>query len=193
MKEAAEFEETEVADVPVSPLLHEERRNKYGSVPGLEDEELAHPEELERQVMAQEWGLVLSLPVRGIREFRPDFVDNGGAEFSAFATVDFARTMPEFDKARYKADKLPEKLRDVLIMFDTVNRRLPTWNAQLADVDRGAVRMFEENRQPRGGYLLLSQTPEWEFLTAVDDAHGGTSIGPVENRSVPMPSGHSRS
>ena len=44
-----EFAEDEVEDVPVSALLHEARRNRYGSVPGLDDEELADPEELERQ------------------------------------------------------------------------------------------------------------------------------------------------
>jgi hypothetical protein len=33
--------------------------------------------------------------------------------------------VPEFDKLRYKADKLQEKLRDVLIMFSIVSERLP--------------------------------------------------------------------
>jgi len=65
MKQEVEFEdECEVDDVPVSPLLSEERRNRYGSVPGLDDEELAEPWELERQAMLQEWGPVLALPVR---------------------------------------------------------------------------------------------------------------------------------
>jgi hypothetical protein len=39
--------------------------------------------------------------------------------------VDFERTRPEFDKARYKADKLREKLKDVLIMLGIVKERLP--------------------------------------------------------------------
>jgi hypothetical protein len=63
--ETAFEEECEVDDVPVSPLLAEERMNRYGSVPGLDDEELASPEELERQVFMQEWGPVLRLPERG--------------------------------------------------------------------------------------------------------------------------------
>ena len=58
------FAEDEVEDVPVSALLHEERRNRYGSVPGLDDEELADPAELERQVYLQEFGPVLALPWR---------------------------------------------------------------------------------------------------------------------------------
>ena len=56
-----------VGGVRVSPLISVERRNPYGSVPGLDDEELATPEELERQVMLAEWGPVLALPVRGIK------------------------------------------------------------------------------------------------------------------------------
>ncbi len=55
----------EVDSVPVSALLSEQRRNPYGSVPGLDDEELASPEELERQVMMEEWAPVLALPVQG--------------------------------------------------------------------------------------------------------------------------------
>ncbi len=33
--------------------------------------------------------------------------------------------MPEFDKPRYKADRLREQLRDTLIMMDTAKERLP--------------------------------------------------------------------
>ena len=50
---------------------------------------------------------------------------DGGLDFGAFGTVDFSRTMPQFDKARYKADKLREKLKDVLIMLSIVKERLP--------------------------------------------------------------------
>ena len=125
MEEETDFVIVDGVVVPESALRRAEQRNLYGSVPGLDDEELAEPWELERQVMRDEWGPVLALPVRGSREFRPDFVDNGGAEFNAFATVDFERTMPEFDKARYKADKLREELRNVLILFSVVKERLP--------------------------------------------------------------------
>jgi len=131
-----EFAEDEIEDVPVSPLLCE-RKNKYGSVPGLDDEELAEPWELERQVMLQEWGPVLMLPVQGKQGgFRPE-LDEQGVEWGAFGTVDFARTMPEFDKARYKADMLQEKLRDVLITLGIVKERLP----------RAAYRVLEYLRE----------------------------------------------
>jgi len=125
MKCEIECVEEEVEDVPVSPLLGE-RKNKYGSVPGLDDEELADPDELERQVMLQEWGPVLALPVRyEPRGVRPAIDEEGQVDWGAFGTVDFSRVRPEFDKVRYKADKLREQLKDVLIMFDIVKERLP--------------------------------------------------------------------
>ena len=125
MEQETDFILYEGVVVPESALRRAERESPYGSVPGLDDEELATPEELERQVMREEWGPVLALPVRGSRGFRPDFVDNEGAEFNAFATVDFARTTPKFNKMRYKADRLREELQNVLMMFDTVKDRLP--------------------------------------------------------------------
>ena len=125
MEQETSFVVVDGVVVPESALRRAERCNLYGSVPGLDDEELATPEELERQVMLDEWGPVLALPVRGSKGFRPDFADNGGVEFNAFATVDFARTMPEFDKVRYKADKLCEERDNVLMMFEMVSRRLP--------------------------------------------------------------------
>ena len=39
--------------------------------------------------------------------------------------MDFDRYRGEFDKVRYKADKLNEELRDVLIRFDIVKQRIP--------------------------------------------------------------------
>ena len=127
MKYETEFEaECEVDDVPVSPLFSEERRNRYGSVPGLDDEELAEPWELERQVILQEWGPVLALPVRTRRGWvQPGYDEDFGMDFGAFASVDFDRIRPEFDKALYKADKLSEQRRDVLIMLSIVKERLP--------------------------------------------------------------------
>lgn len=127
MKQEVEFEdECEVEDAPVSPLLSEDRKNRYGGVPGLDDEELADPCELERQVFLQDWGPVLRLPVRGSKcPVRPHIDESFGVDFGAFSTVDFSRTMPEFDKLRYKADKLSEKLRDTIIMLGIVSKRLP--------------------------------------------------------------------
>ena len=40
--------------VPESETHNRERKNRYGSVPGLDDDELADPDELERQVIGIE-------------------------------------------------------------------------------------------------------------------------------------------
>ena len=126
MKQTVEYEDEGIEDVPVSALLQVRRDIDYGKVPDLEDEELADPYELERQVVAEEWGPILALPVKTRHGWGQQKADeSGGVEFDAFATVDFERMMPEFDKARYKADKLKEKRRDVLIMLGIVKERLP--------------------------------------------------------------------
>ena len=111
--------------VPEPVLVRVEQKDKWGHVPGLDDEELASPEELERAVMRAEWGPVLALSVQGRQGgFRPD-VDEDGFVFGAFASVDFERVKPGFDKARYKADKLREQLKDTILMFQMIRERLP--------------------------------------------------------------------
>lgn len=121
-----EDETCEIEDMPVSALLSVERKDRYGSVPGLDDEELAVPDELERQVYTDYFGPIMRLPrkSRG-RWIQPNIDENGRVDWGAFATVDFARMMPEFDKARYKADRLREKFKDTLIMLGIVKERLP--------------------------------------------------------------------
>ena len=126
MRSENEFAEDEVEDVPVSALLHEERRNRYGSVPGLDDDELADPLELERQVFLQEWGPVLALPNRfEPRGIRPAIDEEGRVDWGAFGTVDFERITPEFNRTRYKADRLRDELENVVIMIGIVKERLP--------------------------------------------------------------------
>jgi len=59
MQQTVELDETcEVDGVPVSALLSVERKNRYGSVPGLDDEELADPAELEREVVLHRNGVL---------------------------------------------------------------------------------------------------------------------------------------
>ena len=127
--------------VPESPLLRREKVNKYGSVPGLDDEELADPEELLRQVYLEMWGPIIDLPVRDARVIRPDIDENGGVDWGAFGTADFERISPKFDKLRYKVDKLKEQRRDVLIQIDTVSYRLrgTTKEVVLKYVLRGVI------------------------------------------------------
>ena len=147
MNRQAECETYQGIVVPESALLRVEKKNRYGSVPGLEDDELASPEELERQAMRAEWGPVLQLPVAGRREtFRAD-LDEDGYAVGAFATVDFERLNPAFDKARYKADKLREQRKDVLIMFGILKDRLPG-NAKYAVLRRLGMGVIELGQIP---------------------------------------------
>jgi len=126
MKQAIEFEDVQVEDAPVSPFLKVQRSSRYGSVPGLDDDELADPFELERQVMEQEFAPVLGLGSKGRSSgIRPDVDESGGLDWGAFGTVDFERQMPEFNKARYKAEKLREERGDVMLLFGIVSQRLP--------------------------------------------------------------------
>ena len=101
-----------------------EKKNKYGSIPDLPDDELANPEELERQVFLQDWGPILELPIQGGNPIKPNIDEYFGVDWGAFATVDFERTMPRFDKLRYKEDRLREELKDVLIMVGTAVRHV---------------------------------------------------------------------
>jgi hypothetical protein len=126
MKQAMELEEAdEVDDVPVSAGLRVLRPSRYGSIADLEDEELADPDELERQVWLEEYGPLLELPVRTQRGFIKPNIEDGVVNWGAFGTVDFDRIqLHGFDKARYKADRLSEELKRVLIMFSTVSDRI---------------------------------------------------------------------
>jgi hypothetical protein len=118
MKDVNEFEdECEIDDVPVSPLFSEERRSRYGSVPGLDDEELADPCELEHQIMLQDWG-----PILALRPTRDDFFLHGqwenGVDASAFNTHDFVRKHGEFDRYRYALSHAHRELREATWMFE---------------------------------------------------------------------------
>jgi len=112
--------------VEVAPPAWDKPGNRYGSVEGLDDDELASPEELERHALAAEWGPVLLLPKPKNGRYNPAWDWSVDVDYNAFASVDFDRTQPQFDKARYKADRLRERLKDVLIMFAIVSERLPT-------------------------------------------------------------------
>ena len=131
MNEETTFVVFEDVVVPESVLLKLEREQGYGKVAGLADEELADPDELERQVVREELGPILSLPRKRKHGFFRQDVDEDGFAYGAFATVDFDRGRPGFDKARYKAEKLREELRNVVIMIDMIRRRLPRKKAAM--------------------------------------------------------------
>ena len=112
--------------VSESVLLQLEAEDKFGHVPGLADSELVGVHELERQVIRAEFEPILSLPVKKQRSWiQPVVEESGGIDWGAFGTVDFERQHPGPDKARYKADRLREKLQDALIMLSIVKERLP--------------------------------------------------------------------
>ena len=69
--------------------------------------------------------------------------------------------------------------------------RAPAWDARLSQIDASVVGQFETNRRRYGGFLLLVQTPEWEFFTAADDGSGQARSGEIVPRSMPVPLGAS--
>ena len=117
--------------VPASVLVKREQANRYGSIAGLDDDELADPDELERQVFAEEWAPILALPEPKRSSIRPAVDEDGRFDWGAFATVDFERSHGGFSKARYRAERLREELRDKLIMLSIVSDRLPGKAASL--------------------------------------------------------------
>jgi len=126
MRKEIKCMDDEEIEVPPSAALRLERDNGYGSVEGLDDEELADPREIERQMILKELEPILSLPSKKRHcNIIPAVDESGGFDWGAFGTVDFNRLRPVFDKARYKADRLREELKDVLIMLSIINERLP--------------------------------------------------------------------
>jgi hypothetical protein len=117
------LEQVEV--VPKVVRVSVERSTGYGSVPGLEDEELADPAELERQVFLEEWGPILALPCRSAKGgIRPTIDEMGHLDWGAFGTVDFQRLRPAFDWAGREIDRLQEQLRCDLFMLEMVRERV---------------------------------------------------------------------
>ncbi|MGA2500595.1 MAG: hypothetical protein ABSH20_22880 [Tepidisphaeraceae bacterium] len=111
-------EPTPISDVPESPIIKVDRGSLYGSVPGLDEEELADPQELQRMAFQNDWAPILALPTPPRSVFHPDLDEDGNPQ-GAFGSVDWERIHGPFDKARYKADRLAEALRYSLIGRET--------------------------------------------------------------------------
>ena len=127
MKQKIKFEIYDGVEVPVSPLLRRERSNRYGSVSGLDDEELIDPTEIERLFLREAFAPILALPVKAKKGgIKPNIDEDGVVDWGAFGTVDFDR-YTEFDKARYKADKLAEELENEYIMMDMISSKIKTY------------------------------------------------------------------
>ncbi|MFC1763273.1 hypothetical protein ACFL6U_14495 [Planctomycetota bacterium] len=111
--------------VPEPVSLKRQQVNRYGSVPGLDDSELVDPDELERQIIRQEFEPLLTLPIRasyGTHSW--DFNSIYRTDCGAFGSIDFDRYRSQPDKHRSKANRVKEKLKDVVILFYIVNNKL---------------------------------------------------------------------
>jgi len=128
MEQETKFEIYDGVEVAESPLLRAERSNPYGSVPGLDDEELLDPAEMERLIIMQEFAPVLALPEPKTRKgwMRPNIDEDGKVDWGAFGTVDFDRYGPKFDKRLYKADRLKEELADQILTMEMISARIKT-------------------------------------------------------------------
>jgi len=128
--------------VPLWAVLAKKRSNKYGGVPDLPDEELADPEELERQVHREEFGPVLLLPGGpGEPEFFPGVDEQGDVDWGAFGTVDFDRMRPKKSETRHRLAELGARLKDTIIIMQVMEHRLPrfTRGQVLWHVKRGVL------------------------------------------------------
>ena len=121
MEQDESFEIYEGIIVPVSPLLKRERSSRYGSVSDLDDEELIDPAEIDRVFLREAFAPILALPVKGRKGgIKPNTDDDGIVDWGAFGTVDFDKYV-EFDKFRYKADKLKEEVQNEIFMMEMIS------------------------------------------------------------------------
>jgi hypothetical protein len=106
-------------------VLFDSIKLELGTLKDLAEDELISQCEIERQIVKAGLGPVLLLPVKNRKNGYHrawDYSEEIG--FNAFGTVDFDRYRPEFDKARYKAGKLREQLRDLVIIIRIVHDRI---------------------------------------------------------------------
>jgi hypothetical protein len=128
MNEETSFGLCEGIVVPESQLLKRERNNRYGSIEDLSDEELADPDELERQYLREEFAPILALPQKARKGcIRQNIDEDGKIDWGAFATVDFDRHRPKFEKMLYKADRLMEEVANQCLMMEMISARIKTW------------------------------------------------------------------
>ena len=65
--------------------------------------------------------------------------------------------------------------------------RAPAWDARLEGVETAAMGWFLASRAAVGGYIVVLQTPDWEFLATHHDPDGRLVVGPVQHRSMAIP------
>lgn len=111
--------------VPAVALRRQHRKERYGSVDGLPDEELADPDELERVIYKGMWWPILRLPQqRWECPIRPNMDEDGRVDWGAFDTVDFESYRPQHSKLRYKAEQMKEQLKDRVNLLRVISDRI---------------------------------------------------------------------
>jgi len=126
MKQATETEEFDGVEIPASAVLKRQRRSRYGSIADLDSSELIEPAEIERIYLKNEFAPILALPVKTSKGWvRPNVDEDGTVEMGAFGTVDFDRYV-NFDKARYKVEKLKEELSHERLMIELISGQIKT-------------------------------------------------------------------
>ena len=123
-----EFELVQVEGIPVPAAFSIVRPDRYGTVEGLDEDELANPAELERQVYQKEYGPILALPVKHKWHGpRPEMDEDGHIGWGAFGSIDWNRlhSFTTVDKARYKADLLQDEFESEVIMVGIIKERIP--------------------------------------------------------------------
>jgi hypothetical protein len=111
--------------VPAVALRREQRRNKYGTLADLPDEELADPDELERVVYKEMWWPILRLPQqRWESSIRPN-IEDGRVDWGAFGTVDFDSYRPQSNRLLCKAEQMKEQLKDRVNLLRMIADRIP--------------------------------------------------------------------
>jgi len=112
--------------VPAAALRKQQRRERYGGVEGLPEEELAAPDELERVMCKEMWWPVFNLPQqRWECSIRPNMDEDGRVNWGALGTVDFESYRPQHSKLRYKAERMKEQLKDRVIGLRILSERIP--------------------------------------------------------------------
>ncbi len=120
------LEQCENVVVPESAMIKRIKKNRYGTIEGLDESELVGADELERLVFIREFAPILSLPIKKkkTKGIIPAVDEDGGLDWGAFGTVDFDKYAPKLNKMGYKISKLNEELEMVLIMLGIVCDRI---------------------------------------------------------------------
>jgi len=111
--------------VPAAARLQQKRRDRYGHIKDLPDDELVDPDELERLVYQQEFGPVWALPFTPSKcVIKPTIDEDGKPNWGAFGTVDFFRYKPKFDPLTRIMNELEEQREHLLIMIGIMRERM---------------------------------------------------------------------